>query len=42
MQTAARQIGGYVDSSGVGELVKTYTMVRNHGGQLKLLTPASG
>jgi len=31
---------GYVDSSGVGELVKTYTTVRNHGGQLKLLNPS--
>jgi anti-sigma B factor antagonist len=26
----------YVDSSGVGELVKTHTTVRNRGGQLKL------
>ena len=26
----------YVDSSGLGELVKTYTTVRNKGGQLKL------
>ena len=31
---------GYVDSSGVGELVKTYTSVRNQGGQLKLLNPS--
>ena len=31
---------GYVDSSGVGELVKTYTTVRNHGGQLKLVRPS--
>jgi anti-sigma B factor antagonist len=31
---------GYVDSSGVGELVKTYTTVRNQGGQLKLLNPS--
>lgn len=27
----------YIDSSGVGELVSTYTAVANHGGQLKLL-----
>jgi anti-sigma B factor antagonist len=26
----------YVDSSGVGELVKTHTTLRNQGGQLKL------
>jgi anti-sigma B factor antagonist len=31
---------GYVDSSGVGELVKTYTTVRNQGGQIKLLNPS--
>ena len=31
---------GYVDSSGLGELVKTYTTVRNHGGQLTLLNPS--
>ena len=31
---------GYVDSSGLGELVKTYTTVRNQGGQLKLLNPS--
>jgi len=31
---------GYVDSSGVGELVKTYATVRNQGGQLKLLNPS--
>lgn len=32
-------LGGveYVDSSGIGELVKTYTTVRNQGGQLKLV-----
>ncbi len=29
---------GYVDSSGVGELVRTYTSVRNAGGQLKLVS----
>jgi len=28
---------GYVDSSGLGELVKAYTTVRNHGGQIKLV-----
>jgi anti-sigma B factor antagonist len=27
----------YIDSSGVGELVSTYTTVVNNGGQLKLL-----
>lgn len=27
----------YIDSSGVGELVGSYTTVRNQGGQLKLL-----
>jgi anti-sigma B factor antagonist len=27
----------YIDSSGVGELVNTYTTVANQGGQLKLL-----
>lgn len=27
----------YIDSSGVGELVSTYTTVMNSGGQLKLL-----
>jgi anti-sigma B factor antagonist len=27
----------YVDSSGVGELVRTYTTVRNRGGELKLV-----
>lgn len=31
---------GYVDSSGVGELVKAYTTVRNQGGQLKLVNPS--
>jgi anti-sigma B factor antagonist len=31
---------GYVDSSGIGELVKAYTTVRNHGGQLKLVNPS--
>ncbi len=29
---------GYVDSSGMGELVRTYTSVRNAGGQLKLVS----
>ncbi len=28
---------GYVDSSGIGELVKSYTTVRTHGGQMKLV-----
>jgi len=28
----------YIDSSGVGELVSTYTTVINNGGQLKLLS----
>jgi len=27
----------YVDSSGIGELVKTHTTMRNQGGQLKLV-----
>lgn len=27
----------YIDSSGLGELVTSFTTVRNHGGQLKLL-----
>jgi len=27
----------YIDSSGIGELVSTYTTVTNSGGQLKLL-----
>jgi anti-sigma B factor antagonist len=27
----------YVDSSGIGELVSSYTTTGNHGGQLKLL-----
>jgi len=31
---------GYMDSSGVGELVKAYTTVRNQGGQLKLVNPS--
>src|SRR6202165_5518132 len=31
---------GYVDSSGLGELVKAYNTVRNHGGQLKLVNPS--
>jgi anti-sigma B factor antagonist len=29
---------GYIDSSGVGELVRTYTTVRTQGGQLKLVS----
>ena len=28
---------GYIDSSGIGELVKSYTTVRNQGGQMKLV-----
>jgi len=28
----------YIDSSGIGELVSTYTTVANSGGQLKLLS----
>jgi len=31
---------GYVDSSGLGELVKVYATVRNQGGQLKLVNPS--
>jgi anti-sigma B factor antagonist len=31
---------GYVDSSGIGELVKAYTTVRNQGGQLVLVNPS--
>jgi len=31
---------GYMDSSGVGELVKAYTTVRNQGGQLTLVNPS--
>jgi anti-sigma B factor antagonist len=27
----------YIDSSGLGELIASYTTVRNQGGQLKLL-----
>ncbi len=27
----------YIDSSGVGELVSSFTAVKNHGGELKLL-----
>lgn len=27
----------YIDSSGLGELVASFTTVKNHGGQLKLL-----
>ena len=28
----------YVDSSGLGELVKSYTTVRSQGGQMKLVS----
>ncbi len=31
---------GYIDSSGMGELVKTLTTVRGHGGELKLVNPS--
>jgi anti-sigma B factor antagonist len=31
---------GYVDSSGLGELVKAHTSVRNNGGQLKIVNPS--
>jgi anti-sigma B factor antagonist len=31
---------GYIDSSGVGELVRTYTSVRGEGGQMKLVNPS--
>jgi len=31
---------GYVDSSGIGELVKAYTTVRGQGGQLRLVNPS--
>jgi anti-sigma B factor antagonist len=27
----------YIDSSGIGEMVSSFTTVTNHGGQLKLL-----
>ena len=27
----------YIDSSGIGELVSSFTTVKNHGGELKLL-----
>jgi anti-sigma B factor antagonist len=31
---------GYVDSSGLGELVKAYATIRNQGGELKLVNPS--
>ena len=31
---------GYVDSSGMGELMRTYTSVRGQGGQMKLVNPS--
>ena len=31
---------GYIDSSGLGELVGTYSSVRNRGGQVKLVNPS--
>jgi anti-sigma B factor antagonist len=30
----------FVDSSGLGELVRTHTSVRHHGGQLKIASPS--
>src|ERR1700738_93504 len=30
----------FVDSSGLGELVRTHASVRNHGGELKILNPS--
>jgi anti-sigma B factor antagonist len=32
----------YVDSAGLGELVRAYTTVRNHGGQIKFVKPSPG
>jgi anti-sigma B factor antagonist len=29
----------YIDSSGIGDLISTYTSARNHSGMLKLLSP---
>jgi anti-sigma B factor antagonist len=31
---------GYLDSSGMGEIVKTYTTISNQGGQLRLVNPS--
>lgn len=31
---------GYIDSSGLGELVGTYSSVRNRGGQVKIVNPS--
>jgi anti-sigma B factor antagonist len=31
---------GYIDSSGIGELVRTYTSIRSHGGQVRLVSPS--
>jgi len=31
---------GYIDSSGLGELVRTYSSVRNQGGHIKLVNPS--
>lgn len=31
---------GYMDSLGIGELVRAFTAVRRHGGQLKLVNPS--
>jgi anti-sigma B factor antagonist len=30
----------YIDSAGIGELVRTHTTLRKHGGQLKLVNPS--
>jgi len=32
----------YVDSAGIGELVRSHATVRSHGGQLKLVRPSAG
>jgi anti-sigma B factor antagonist len=31
---------GYVDSAGIGELVRSYTTIRSQGGQMKLVNPS--
>ena len=31
---------GYVDSAGLGELVRTYTTVKNAGGQVRIVSPS--
>jgi anti-sigma B factor antagonist len=30
----------FIDSSGLGELVRTHATVRSHGGQLKIVNPS--